>query len=84
MRQPDDGEGDVAELAYQNKYLDPDHAMPLTSNLSFVWEFYMYVNYSYCTNYWADQKNLVKGCRETLDCYCISCEFLSASIADAL
>merc|ERR1712020_817943 len=34
--------------------------------------------------YWAVQKNLVKGCRQTLDGYCASCEFLSASIADAL
>ena len=34
--------------------------------------------------YWADQKNLVKGCRQTLDCYYVSCELLSASIADAL
>ena len=34
--------------------------------------------------YWAVQKNLVKGCRQTLDCYCVSCELLSASIADAL
>ena len=34
--------------------------------------------------YWAGQKNLVKGCRQTLDCYCISCELLSTSIADAL
>ena len=34
--------------------------------------------------YWAVQKDLVKGCRETLDCYCVSCELLSASIADAL
>ena len=34
--------------------------------------------------YWADQKNLVKGCRQTLDCYCVSCELLSACIADAL
>ena len=34
--------------------------------------------------YWADQKNLVKGCRETLDCYCVSRELLSASIEDAL
>ena len=34
--------------------------------------------------YWAGQKNLVKGCRETLDCYCVSCELLSASIAGAL
>ena len=36
------------------------------------------------TMYWAVQKNLVKGCRQTLDCYCVSCELLSASIADAL
>ena len=34
--------------------------------------------------YWAVQKNLVKGCRQTLYCYCVSCELLSASIADAL
>ena len=34
--------------------------------------------------FWADQKNLVKGFRQTLDCYCVSCELLSASIADAL
>ena len=34
--------------------------------------------------YWVVQKNLVKGCRQTLDCYCVSCELLSASIADAL
>ena len=34
--------------------------------------------------YWADQKNLVKGCRQTLDCYCESCELMSVSIADAL
>ena len=34
--------------------------------------------------YWAPQKNLVKGCRQTLDGYCASCELLSASIADAL
>ena len=34
--------------------------------------------------YWAGQKNLVKGCRETLDCYCVRCELLSASIADTL
>ena len=34
--------------------------------------------------YWADRKNLVKGCPETLDCYCVSCELLSASIADTL
>ena len=34
--------------------------------------------------YWAVQKDLVKGCRETLDCYCVSCELLSASIADTL
>ena len=34
--------------------------------------------------YWAPQKNLVKGCRETLHCYCVSCQLLSASIADAL
>ena len=34
--------------------------------------------------YWAVQKNLVKGCRQTLDYYCVSCELLSASIADAL
>ena len=33
--------------------------------------------------YWAVQKNLVKGCLQTLDCYCVSCELLSASIADA-
>ena len=26
--------------------------------------------------YWAGQKNLVKGCRETLDCYCVSCEYI--------
>ena len=35
-------------------------------------------------DYWAVQKNLVKGCRQTLDCYCVSCELLSDSIADAL
>ena len=35
-------------------------------------------------SYWAPQKNLVKGCRETLDCCCVSCELLSASKADAL
>ena len=35
-------------------------------------------------NYWAGQKNLVKGCRETLECYCVSCELLYAPIADAL
>ena len=34
--------------------------------------------------YWAPQKNLVKGCRETLDYYCVSCKLLSASKADAL
>ena len=34
-----------------------------------------------CTYYWAPQKNLVKGCRETLDCCCVSCESLSASKA---
>ena len=34
--------------------------------------------------YWAYQKNLVKGCRQTLHYYCISCKLLSASIADAL
>ena len=34
--------------------------------------------------YWAVQKNLVKGCRQKLDCYCVSCELLSTSIADAL
>ena len=34
--------------------------------------------------YWADQKNLVKGCRQTLDCNSVSCELLSASMADAL
>ena len=34
--------------------------------------------------YWASQKNLVKGCRQTLDCYCVSCELLSTSMADAL
>ena len=34
--------------------------------------------------YWAGQKNLVKGCRQTLDCYCVCCELLSASKADAL
>ena len=34
--------------------------------------------------YWAVQKDLVKGCRQILDCYCVSCELLSASIADAL
>ena len=33
---------------------------------------------------WADWKNLVKGCRETLNCHCLSCELLSACIADAL
>ena len=37
------------------------------------------------TLYWDVQKDLVKGCRETLDCYCVlRCELLSASIADAL
>ena len=42
-------------------------------------------NNSVCNKmYWAVQKNLVKGCRQTLDCYCVSCELLSASIADAL
>ena len=34
--------------------------------------------------YWAVQKNFVKGCREILDSYCISCELLFASIADTL
>ena len=34
--------------------------------------------------YWAVQKDLVKGCRETLDCCCVSCELLSASIGDTL
>ena len=34
--------------------------------------------------YWAVQKNLVKGCRQTLDCYCVSCELLSGSIVDTL
>ena len=34
--------------------------------------------------YWAPQKNLVKGCRGTLDCYYVCCELLSASIVDAL
>ena len=34
--------------------------------------------------YWAPQKNLVKGCRQTLDCNSVSCELLSASMADAL
>ena len=34
--------------------------------------------------YWAVQKDLVKGCRQTLDCHCVSCELLSASIADTL
>ena len=34
--------------------------------------------------YWAGQKNLVKDCRETLDCYCVSCKLKSASIADTL
>ena len=31
-----------------------------------------------------EPKYWVKGCRQTLDCYCVSCELLSASIADAL
>ena len=35
-------------------------------------------------HYWAGQKNLVKGCLQTLDCYCASCELLSASIANSL
>ena len=34
--------------------------------------------------YWAVQKDLVKGCHETLECYCVSCDLLSASIADTL
>ena len=34
--------------------------------------------------YWAVQKNLVKGCWQILDWYCISWELLSASIADTL
>ena len=34
--------------------------------------------------YWAGQLKEGKGCRQTLDCYCVSCELLSASIADAL
>ena len=34
--------------------------------------------------YWAPQKNLVKGCRQTVDCYCACCELLSASTAGAL
>ena len=33
--------------------------------------------------YWAVQKNLVKGCRETLHCCFVSCELFSVSIADA-
>ena len=35
------------------------------------------------STYWAPQKNLVKDCRQTLDCNSVSCE-LSASMADAL
>ena len=34
--------------------------------------------------YWAGQLKEGKGCRQTLDCYCVSCELLSSSIADAL
>ena len=34
--------------------------------------------------YWAVQKDLVKGYRQTLDCYCVIYELLSASIAEAL
>ena len=34
--------------------------------------------------YWAGQLKEGKGCCQTLDCYCVSCELLSASIADAL
>ena len=39
---------------------------------------------SACRMYWAVQKDLVKGCRQTLDCYCVICKLLSASKADAL
>ena len=39
---------------------------------------------SFWSNYWAGQLKEGKGCRQTLDCYCVSCELLSASIADAL
>ena len=35
-------------------------------------------------SYWAPQKNLVKGCRGTLDCYYLRCELFSAAIADTL
>ena len=34
--------------------------------------------------YWAGQLKEGKGCHQTLDCYCVSCELLSASIADAI
>ena len=34
--------------------------------------------------YWAGQLKEGKGCRQTLDCYCVSCELMSASIADAI
>ena len=40
--------------------------------------------FDYCSKYWAGQLKEGKGCRQTLDCYCVSCELLSASIADAL
>ena len=42
-------------------------------------------HYHIISVYWAVQKNLVKGCRQTLDRYCVSCVLLlSASIADGL
>ena len=34
--------------------------------------------------YFVAQKNWVGGCRSNIDCYCVCCELLSASIAEAL
>ena len=45
---------------------------------------FVYKDYCSVLVYWADQKNLVKGCCQRLNFICVSCEMLSASIADAL
>ena len=42
------------------------------------------INHYLQMTYWAGQLKEGKGCCQTLDCYCASCELLFASIADAL
>ena len=62
--------------------LDEELSFRINSSYLVLLGLTSFINFwtDWTTLYWAPQKNLVKGWRQTLNCYCVGCELFTAGL----